>query len=186
MIVKYDNGKHLARINQIDIINNRVFYRNKGANVLKLCFIFAFSIAFGVLLISFSSDSVVATAELKSGEHQVSDLHKLYDTQNSGRVLWGRNTATAAGVARMAEDTPQGRLLGRRGALTDARRNLLILREKLLNEPKSGWKDTRRQSVSGKIAEVVIHSERVKNDLYFLQVDVALEKLMEGVIEIDD
>jgi len=188
MIVKYNNvnGNHLDRVNQIDIANKRIFHKNKGANILRLLFIFLLSITFAFVLISLSSDSVVATPDLINEQQRKNDSYtkELYSTQNSGRVLRDRNIATALGVGRIMEDTPQGMLLGRRGALTDARRNLLILRQKLLSEQKSGRKDT-RQSVSGKIAGVVIHSERVVNNLYFLQVDIPLDKLMEGVIEIE-
>ena len=110
------------------------------------------------------------------------NVQELVKTQDSGRVVFG-DTATASGVGRITEDTARGRLLGRRAALTDARRNLLILRQKLLREYGVPGSGTRR--VSGRVAGVKVHSERIVDGLYFLQVDMPLDKLMEGVVEFE-
>ena len=103
----------------------------------------------------------------------------LPETLRSGLLLREQGLATADGVGRIPEDTAQGRLLARRAALTDARRNLLLLRQKLVD----GKFDPRY--VSGRIAEVSIHSERVEGDLYFLKVDVPLDRLMKGDVPIE-
>ena len=141
------------------------------------------------LLVSFSSNSVTAISELKTEGETAGNadfnLQELYGARSSARVVRERNIATADGVGRIMENTPQGRLLGRRGALTDARRNLLILRMELLREHRAGRYNAEGHSVSGNIAGVRIHSERVVNNLYFLQVDIPLDKLMEGAIEIE-
>ena len=181
MIVRYVDRRHLAKVNQIYVRNERGF-NNKRVNT-KFILSFVFSIVFALLLISLSSDSVTAVSELQNVRNAEFNMRELYSTQDSGRVVRDRNIATAAGAGRIREDTAQGRLLGRRAALTDARRNLLILRQKLLREHGAGVDG--RHSVSGKIAGVRIHSERVVNDIYFLQVDVPLDELMEGVIEIE-
>lgn len=101
------------------------------------------------------------------------------ETANSGFLLREQGIATADGVGRIPEDTAQGRLLGRRAALTDARRNLLLLRQKLLDGTFDG------RSVSGKIAEVRIHSEKTDGALYYLKVDVPLSRLMKGDVPVE-
>jgi hypothetical protein len=80
------------------------------------------------------------------------------------------------GIGRILEDTDQGKLLARRAALTDARRNLLELRQKLLGDPvfKSGSR------LSGPIAAPDVHSEGIEDDLYFLEIDVPLDSLLEA------
>ncbi len=103
----------------------------------------------------------------------------LPETLHSGLLLREQGLATADGVGRIPEDTAQGRLLARRAALTDARRNLLLLRQRLVD----GKFDP--GSVSGRIAEVSIHSERVEGDLYFLKVDVPLDRLMKGDVPVE-
>ena len=151
--------------------------RNKGVDS-KPFLSLILGVALVFVLISLSSDSFKATSsELKTEVNTDFNMQELYGARNSGRVVRERNIATAAGVGRITEDTPQGRLLGRRAALTDARRNLLILRRELLQG--------QGHSVSGRIAGVRIHSERVENNLYFLQVDIPLDELMEGVMEFE-
>ncbi len=116
---------------------------------------------------------------LESEEWEAGDRAGLPDTESSARVLYGSEIATAEGVGRIPEDTAQGRLLGRRAALTDARRNLLILRKRLVE----GKFDP--GSVSGTIAEVSIHSEKMEGGLYFLEVDVPLKRLLKGDVHIE-
>jgi hypothetical protein len=177
------NGNSLDKVkaNQIDVVREK--RRTIGSSISSIL-ILLISVVFAFALITLSSDSVAIIPELDAAEKRVGapDTQKLYGTHGSGRVLWDKNIATAAGVGRIPEDTAQGKLIGRRGALTDARRNLLILRQKLLNDDSFSGK---KYSISGKIAGVVIHSERIKNNLYFLQVDIPLDKLMEGEIEIE-
>ena len=183
MIIRnVNNGKSLdtVKTNQLDAVReNR---RPYGFSISSVLILFI-SIAFAFALIYLSSEYVVVP-EINAAEKSISvnDMQMLYGTQSSGRVILEQNIATAAGVGRITEDTAQGRLLGRRGALTDARRNLLILRQKLLNDANF---NSRRNRVSGSIAGVVIHSEKIKNNLYFLQVDIPLDKLMEGEIDIE-
>ena len=182
MTDKYVGQRRSDKKNQIAVRNGRVFNnRNKGINT-KLFLSVAFSILFAFALISLSSGSVVATSELED-EGAEFNIQELYSSRNSGRVLHDQNIATAAGVGRIMENTAQGRLLGKRAALTDARRNLLILRRKLLQERGEDAGST--NNVSGRIAGVRIHSERVRDNLYFLQVDIPLDELMEGEFEID-
>ena len=182
-----NNSKSLDRVktNQLDIVRKNI--RPVGTNLYSLMLILLISIVFAFTLISLSSESVIAVPGINAEEHKANSQYtqKLYGTQGSGRVLWEQNIATAAGVGKIPDDTAQGKLLGRRAALTDARRNLLILRQKLLNDDRFSEKDIKKFKVSGRIAGVVIHSERIKNNLYFLQVDIPLDKLMEGEIEID-
>jgi hypothetical protein len=92
------------------------------------------------------------------------------------KIFAAENRVVASGVGRILENTGQGKLLARRAALTDARRNLLELRQKLLGDPvfKSG---TRR--VSGRVVAPNVYSERIEGDLYFLETDVPLDSLLE-------
>jgi hypothetical protein len=186
MIVKYvKNNNGLDMVNKIDII--RVNRRPKRGSNFRMLLFLCMCIIFAFLLISFSSDSVVAVSGTITGEQEdnVRDMQMFLAMQDSGRILLEQNVATASGAAIIPEDTAQGKLLGRRGALTDARRNLLVLRQKLIEDPDFSVKKVKRNIVSGIIAGVVIHSEVVKNNVYILQVDVPLDKLMEGEIDID-
>jgi len=175
-------GRHVDRRHSVgpNKAGARRKKKNKGFGI-RLLLSVALSVAIAFLLVFFSSDSFVATAMFKTGARNDANIHEFYRTQDSG-VVQG-NIATAAGVGRITEDTAQGRLLGRRAALTDARRNLLILRQKLLREYGVPGSGTRR--VSGRVAGVKVHSERIVDGLYFLQVDMPLDKFMEGVVEFE-
>jgi len=191
MITKYvNNNNSLARTNQIDI--RRTNSKPKRSSASRMLLIIAVSFMFAFLLISLSSNSVssnsvVAVPGTDSGgqEEYVFNTQKLNSTKDSGRVILERNIATATGAALILEDTPQGKLLGRRGAVTDARRNLLVLRQKLLKDPNFNEKNSKTNNISGVIAGTVIHSERIKDNVYILQVDIPLSKLMEGDIKIE-
>ena len=183
MKVKYVN-------NNINVMNDGNYLKNEGAAASKLLFAFVFvvfCITLAFTFISIITESAAASELTKEQQEQYDRyVQELSVTQDSGRVVREKSIATATGVGRIIEDTPQGRLLGRRGALTDARRNLLILRQKLLEGNRPAGKDRKRTRVSGTIAGVTIHSERVENNLYFLQVDIPLHKLLKGDIEIEE
>jgi hypothetical protein len=85
------------------------------------------------------------------------------------------NRVSTSGVGRIVEDTAQGRSLARRAALTDARRNLLELRQKLLGEPIFKFES---RSVSGHIIAPSIRSERIEGDFYHIDLDIKLEELL--------
>ena len=53
-------------------------------------------------------------------------------TEESLYADWQENRAFVRGVGRVVQNTAQGRLLARRAALTDARRGLLSLRQRIL------------------------------------------------------
>ena len=150
--------------------------RGIGVKIL-LTFICGIALAFVLSLSNYS----IANSEFDIENQAKNGIPRkeLLKTKNSGRVLQEQNIATATGVGRIMEDTAQGRLLGRRGALTDARRNLLILRQKLLKTNRHGVEGTNLNNVSGKVSGVVIHSNKVIGNLYYLQVDIPLDKLME-------
>ena len=96
-------------------------------------------------------------------------------TRDSTKVYMTENCVSTTGVGRIAENTAQGKLLARRAALTDARRNLLELRQKLLGEPVFKFGS---RTVSGHILTPNIHSERIEGDLYHLGIDIELEELL--------
>ena len=183
-IAKYVDSQRLAKTNQIDIVNNKKGYRLAiaGFNISKPWLSLMFSVVFAFALISLSSESVIATPDVNTVSNAEFYIQELASTKNSGRVIRERNIATASGVGRIVDDTVQARLLGRRAALLDARRNLLILKARLLKE--QGIVGDGKYSVSGRIARVRIHSERVTENFYYLQVDIPLDELMEGMIEI--
>jgi hypothetical protein len=97
-------------------------------------------------------------------------------TRNFARVYAAENRAVASGVGRIPENTAQGKLMGRRAALTDARRNLLVLRQKLLGDSVFNAKS---RGVSGRVVVSKIHSERIEGNLYFLEVDAQLDELLD-------
>ena len=101
-------------------------------------------------------------------------------TQNSGRAYPKENRAVASGVGRIREDTAQARLLARRAALLDARRNLLALRRKLFDGPYSA-----PAGLSGYVGAHKIYGERTEGSLYFLEVEVPLDELLRADFTID-
>ena len=96
-------------------------------------------------------------------------------------VSWNGNLAHVTGRGRIAEDTAQGRVLARRAALTDARGNLLLLRERLLNDKLY---EERRRSVSGTLRATKVRAERIEGSFYLLELDMALSDLLKpGYVE---
>ena len=100
----------------------------------------------------------------------------------ASRVYVSENRVVASGMGRITENTAQGRLLARRAALVDARRNLLVLQRKLLRDSVF---QLGTRSVSGHITARDIHSERIEGDFYFLAVDISLDELLKSNIEED-
>jgi hypothetical protein len=96
-------------------------------------------------------------------------------TRDSTKVYMAENRVSTSGVGRIGEDTARGRALARRAALTDARRNLLELRQKLLGDPIFKFES---RTVSGRIIAPDIRSERVEGDFYHIDIDVELEELL--------
>ena len=92
-------------------------------------------------------------------------------------VRWEDNLVTVTGRGRIVGSGARGRLLARRAALTDARRNLLLLREDLLNGPRTGT--LRRFIVSGRIRALDVHSERTEGAFYVLELDMPLDMLLQ-------
>jgi hypothetical protein len=84
------------------------------------------------------------------------------------------NRAWALGMGPVRDDTPQGRFLARRAALTDARRNLLRLREELLEAP-----GVTPAQVSGHLPAQSqrILSEKIEDGIYFLELEMRLDEL---------
>lgn len=91
-------------------------------------------------------------------------------------VRWEANRVTATGRGRLVGSGAQGRLLARRAAVTDARRNLLLLRERLLTVDPTA---TRRGStVSGRVRATAIRSERTEGAFYLLELEMPLDELL--------
>lgn len=138
----------------------------------KICLLAIVALATAVALLA-------AEEDVRSTPKGVSVVEPVpIDTKSSARIDNEQNVATAEGIGRILDNTSQGKLLGRRAALTDARRNLLILRQELLG--KKG-----NYNVSGKISQVRVHSEHSDEKFYYLKVSVPLDILMRGEIEID-
>ena len=101
-------------------------------------------------------------------------LEKLGMPKGSVGIDIASNRVWASGVGRIADDTAQEKILARRAALLDARRNLLALRQELQKTNyKSGF-------VSGRITgkTQTINSERTEGGLYFLEVEMSIDELM--------
>ena len=116
---------------------------------------------------------VLLTPALSGGEQAEPDVKNLRAmTRDSGVAYPKENLAVASGVGWIKEDTAQGRLLARRAALLDARRNLLALRRKLFDKSHSAT------GVSGHIAAHQIRKERIEGDLYFMEIEAPLDELL--------
>ncbi|RRD64439.1 hypothetical protein [Fretibacterium sp. OH1220_COT-178] len=96
-------------------------------------------------------------------------------TEESLQADWQENRAVVCGVGRIVHNTGQGRLLARRAALTDARRGLLLLRRRILDDPalreRALW-------LAGHVPPVRVLSERIEGGLYFIEVETALSRLL--------
>jgi hypothetical protein len=121
-----------------------------------------------------------ASVQLRTrpADGQASDLQAaikelLAESRNSTYVRVDGKGVVASGAARITEDTAQGRLLARRGALADARRNLLLLRQELLERPelKAGLR-----RISGHVGRHVVRSERVDGGLYRVEIEISVEE----------
>ncbi|MDO9508450.1 MAG: hypothetical protein Q7I97_03765 [Thermovirgaceae bacterium] len=96
-----------------------------------------------------------------------------------GLVDWTGLTVSVEGVAPLKGALPSARLLGQRAALTDARRNLLLL----LYELRFGLPEKLESiEVSGRIAEAHIDFERVKDENYIVGLTLPLEKLLDECV----
>ena len=96
-------------------------------------------------------------------------------TEESLYADWQENRAFVRGVGRVVQDTAQGRLLARRSALTDARRGLLSLRQRILADPELRG---RALWLAGPVPPVRILSEKIEGGLYFIEVETALSRLL--------
>lgn len=96
-------------------------------------------------------------------------------TEESLYADWQENRAFVRGVGRVVQDTAQGRLLARRAALTDARRGLLSLRQRILADPELRG---RALWLAGPVPPVRILTERIEGGLYFIEVETALSRLL--------
>lgn len=129
--------------------------------------IFAFFLILSVSLLNFY------LARVTEG-YTASELLQL--TRESLNADWQNNTAYVRGVGRISQDDAQGLLLARRAALTDARRGLLFLREKILSsEYKQNLKSSR---LSGYVPPLRILSETIDDELYFVEVEADLSLLI--------
>lgn len=91
-------------------------------------------------------------------------------------VNWSENRLTVTGRGRITQSDAQGKALARRAALTDARRNVLLLREELLGNNASRQK---LQRISGRVVAPKVHSERTEGSFYLLEIDAPLNGLLQ-------
>ena len=96
-------------------------------------------------------------------------------TEESLYADWQENRAFVRGVGRVVQNTAQGRLLARRAALTDARRGLLSLRQRILADSELRG---RALWLAGPVPPVRILTERIEGGLYFIEVETALSRLL--------
>lgn len=105
--------------------------------------------------------------------HTTEELLRM--TEESLYADWQENRAFVRGVGRIVQSTAQGRLLARRAALTDARRGLLLLRQRILADSalreRAFW-------LAGRVPPVQILSEKIEGGLYFIEVEAGLSRLL--------
>ena len=89
----------------------------------------------------------------------------------AGKIHVTASGIVAAGVGRIEPNTAQGRLLARRAALADARRNLLALRKDFEGESAP----SASRSISGSIGRHGVSSEGVEGNLYKLELEMSFE-----------
>jgi len=95
------------------------------------------------------------------------------------------NKISVTGVGRVMDDTAQGKLLGRRAAITDARRKLLIQRQQLLGDPRFQTNHG-TTNVSGFLTGTQkINSEGVRNGIYFIEIEMRLSELLHSKFDED-
>ena len=95
------------------------------------------------------------------------------------------NQISVTGVGRVIEDTAQGKLLGRRAAITDARRKLLIQRQQLIGDPRFQTNHG-TTNVSGFLTGTQrIKSEGVRNGIYFIEIEMRLSELLHSKFDED-
>jgi hypothetical protein len=92
-----------------------------------------------------------------------------------GEISLSGGNIIAVGNGKISAGTAQGKLLARRAALTDARRNLLTLKQAALRGP--GY-DGPGNSVSGRIGAHRVTSERVSDGIYKIEVEMPLYDLL--------
>ena len=101
------------------------------------------------------------------------------------KVATSENKISATGIGRIGENTAQGKLLGRRAALTDARRKLLAQRQKLLGDPRfQSFHST--TTLSGFLTGTQrITNEGTKGGIYFVEVEMHLDDLLHSKFDED-
>ncbi len=92
-----------------------------------------------------------------------------------GWVDWRGGSVSVTGEEPVRGSSPGQKLLARRAALTDARRNLLLL----LYEIRYGLPEKLQSiEISGEIGETHIDSERISNKKYIVELTVPLDVLL--------
>ena len=128
---------------------------------------------FSILLFCLAAVPAAAVPLAEPVPAATEDLLRM--TEESLYADWQENRAFVRGVGRVGQNTAQGRLLARRAALTDARRGLLLLRQRILADP-----DLRGRALwlAGPVPPVRVLSERIEGGLYFIEVETALSRLL--------
>ncbi|MDR1917003.1 MAG: hypothetical protein LBQ58_10565 [Synergistaceae bacterium] len=103
----------------------------------------------------------------------VNDLIARGDYQELTKFSTTPNSIIAVGSGKITDSTTQGKLLAKRAALTDARRNLLILKQDIQRNKGFAGKT---QSASGYIGAHRVKSEHVDGNIYKLEVEMSLDE----------
>jgi len=92
-----------------------------------------------------------------------------------GYVDWRGGSVTVEGREPLRGSSPSAKLLARRAAVTDARRNLLLL----LYEIRYGLPEKLQSiEISGEIGETHIDSERIQGGEFIVELTVPLDVLL--------
>lgn len=134
------------------------------------------------LLIAFFSTATFASPPAEETEDMASLFQSIVESKSAtediqvfrfGVVDWKGESVTSQGKAPLPSTSPQDRMLAKRGALTDARRNLLCL----LYEIRHGLPEKIGSiEIEGEVVDGQVDFQGVSNGVYTVEVTVPLRR----------
>ena len=153
----------------MQVKNNNVSRKIRGPSKFRPALLFALVlVCAGVFLYPRVLPGLVGRS---SGDVRTAVRKLAAKREYSGKIRVTDSGIVAAGIGRIEPNTAQGRLLARRAALADARRNLLTLRKDFGGESAPSGS----RSISGSIGRHGVSSESVEGNFYKLELEMSFE-----------